>query len=145
MDALKLLALDQDDLAIISAHVQDGVFKVGDISFSARAGQLSIVLNRFVWEKAQRKQKSFERRRAAITFKRVNAVRSIGFDRSKREEVLSLLAIRFVQDGDGPEGRIEVLLSGGGTISMDVEVIEVQLADTGGAWETGFMPSHPGN
>ena len=142
MTDLKLLALDADDLAIISAHMQDAVFKVGDLSFSARSGLFSLAANRFVWEKAARTTKSFERRRAALSFKRVEAVRSIGFDRGKAEEVMSLLAIRFVPRGEGPDGVIELVLAGGGMLALEVECIEAQLADTGGAWETTARPEH---
>lgn len=145
MTGLKLLALDAEDLAIISAHVQDAVFKVRDMGFLPRAGQFSVVMNRFVWEIADRKAQGFERRRAALTFKRVSRVRSIGFDRGRRDEVLSLLAIKFDQKGEGPEGTIEFLLSAGATIALEVECIEAQLADTGGAWETGSKPAHPGD
>ncbi|MFN3509370.1 MAG: DUF2948 family protein [Allorhizobium sp.] len=142
MTDLKLLALDADDLAIISAHMQDAVFKVGDLNFSARSGLFSLAANRFVWEKAARAAKSFERRRAGLSFKRVEAVRSIGFDRGKPDEVMSLLAIRHVPTGEGPEGVIELVLAGGGMIALEVECIEAQLADTGGAWETTARPEH---
>lgn len=144
MTDLKLLALDNEDLAVISAHLQDSVFKVADIAWSPREGQFSIAANRFVWEDAARKRKGFERRRAALVFKRVIAVRSVGVDRNKREEVLSLLAIRFEQKGEGPDGLVELALAGGATIELDVECIEVQLADIGGAWETASKPRHPG-
>lgn len=145
MTELKLLALDADDLAVVSAHMQDAVFKVVDLSFSIRTGLFSIAVNRFVWEKADRAARSFERRRAALSFKRVQAVRSIGFDRGKGDEVLSLLALRFVMKDEGPDGVVELVLSGGGMIALDVECIEAQLADTGGAWETGSKPGHPGD
>ena len=142
MADVKLLALDEDDLAVISAHMQDAVFKVADLSFSPRSGLFSLAANRFVWEKAERGAKSFERCRAALSFKRVEAVRSIGFDRSKTDEVLSLLAIRFAVKGEGPDGVVELVLAGGGMIALDVECIEGQLADTGGAWETTSLPAH---
>lgn len=142
MTDLKLLALDADDLSIISAHMQDAVFKVGDLSFSARSGVFSLAANRFVWEKAARATKSFERRRAALGFKRVETVRSIGFDRSKVDEVMSLLAVRYVQKGEGPDGVVELVLAGGGMVALEVECIEAQLADTGGAWETTARPEH---
>lgn len=145
MTSLKLLALDEEDLAIVSAHVQDGVFKVGDIAFSPKSGLFTVAMNRFVWESADRKAKGFERRRAALSFKRVRAVRSIGFDRSRSEDVLSLLALRFRAQGEGPEGVLELVLSAEGMIALDVECIEAQLADTGGAWGTSFMPRHPGD
>ena len=143
MDALKLMALDQEDLEIVSAHVQDAVFKVSGLDYAPRSKQLSLVINRFVWETAEGRGKSFERRRSLLAFKRVSAVRSIGFDRKDDETVLSLLAIQFEPNGEGPDGTVEFILSGEASIMLDVECIEVQLADTGGAWETGFKPRHP--
>ncbi|QWW68327.1 DUF2948 family protein [Rhizobium sp. WYJ-E13] len=144
MTDLKLVALDSEDLAVISAHMQDSVFKVADIDWSSRDKQFAIAANRFVWEEAARKRKGFERHRAALVFKRVLSVRSIGIDRSRRDDVLSLLALRFEQKGEGPEGALELSLSGTASIVLDVECIEVQLADIGGAWETGSKPRHPG-
>ncbi len=143
MDSLKLLALDADDLSIVSAHLQDAVFKAEDVSWDARHGVFSLALNRFVWEKAGRRAKGFERRRAMIAFKRVRAVRSIGIDRNDRAAVLSLLAIRFTPQGEGPEGTVELVMSGDAQFALDVECIECQLADTGGAWETSLKPRHP--
>jgi hypothetical protein len=143
MTELKLLALDADDLGIISAHLQDAVFKVGDVRWSAAEKNFSLAANRFVWETAGKKRKGFERRRAALVLKRVEAVRSAGIDRNRKEDVLSLLAVRFVQKGEGPDGTIELVLSGDATIALDVECIEVALADVGGAWETASRPRHP--
>ena len=143
MTTLKLLALDNEDLAIISAHMQDSVFKVGDMFYSPRLGQFSITANRFVWELSDRKDQAYERHRSALVFKRVQAVRSTGIDRRRRDEVLSLLAIRFEQKGEGPDGTVELTLAGNATIALDVECIEVQLADIGGAWETASKPDHP--
>lgn len=143
MGDLKLMALDNEDLGVISAHMQDSVFKVGDMSFAPKLEQFSLVANRFDWEKSDQRGKSYERHRAALVFKRVQAVRSNGVDRRKRDEVLSLLAIRFEQKGEGPDGTIELTLAGKATIALDVECIEVQLADIGGAWETANKPRHP--
>jgi len=142
MTELKLVALDDEDLAIISAHMQDSVFKVGDIDWSPRDAQFALAVNRFVWEGAERKRRGFERRRTALVFKRVLAVRSLGIDRGKRDEVLSLLALRFEQKGEGPEGTIELSLSGTASLALDVECIEVQMADIGGAWEASSKPRH---
>jgi hypothetical protein len=122
--------------------MQDSVFKVGDMFYSPRLGQFSITANRFVWELSDRKDKAYERHRSALVFKRVQAVRSTGIDRRRRDEVLSLLAIRFEQKGEGPDGTVELTLAGNATIALDVECIEVQLADVGGAWETASKPDH---
>jgi hypothetical protein len=143
MADLKLLALDKDDLAIISAHMQDSVFRVADLSYDRQGRQFTAVVNRFVWEEAARKKKGFERRRSVISFKRVEAVRSLDVQRGNSDEVHSLLAIRFEQKGEGPDGTIELTLAGGAAISLDVECIEVQMLDTGGAWGTAHKPKHP--
>ncbi len=142
MSGLKLLALDGDDLGIVSAHVQDAVLKTGDLSYSPKAGLFTVAVNRFVWEEAGEKARSFERRRAMLSFKRVRGVRSQGFDRRNGEAVLSLLALSFSPKGEGPDGVLELVLAGGGAIQLDVECIEGQLADTGGAWETTHRPDH---
>ena len=142
MTDLKLVALDDEDLAVVSAHMQDSVFKVGDIDWSPRDAQFALAVNRFVWEGAERKRRGFERRRAAVVFKRVLAVRSLGIDRGKRDEVLSLLALRFEPKGEGPDGTVELSLSGTASIALDVECIEVQMADIGGAWEASSKPRH---
>lgn len=143
MDSLKLLALDNEDLSIVSAHLQDAVFKVDGLSYDARHHVFSVVVNRFVWENASGRGKAFERRRAVVAFKRVNAVRSLGIDRKDTNSVFSLLAVNFTPEGEGPDGTLELVLSGNASIELDVECVEVQLADTGGAWETSLKPRHP--
>ena len=158
MDTLRLMALDAQDLEIISAHVQDAVFKVEGISYAPKAGSFALVVNRFVWEKtvgetgrggmgksgaSKSATRTNERRRAVIGFHRVTSVRSIGFSRNDGDAVLSLLALRFQPQGEGPDGVLELVLAGDATIALTVECIEVQLADTGGAWETAFRPRHP--
>lgn len=142
MNELKLLALDEEDLDIISAHMQDAVFKAADIEFDQKYGLFSVKTNRFAWEKAAEKGKSYERRRTLLTFKRVNAVQSLGVNRKNGDAVLDLLAIQFEKMAEGPEGTIELLLAGDGAIRLNVECIEVQLADAGGAWETLSRPQH---
>ena len=72
-----------------------------------------------------------------------DAVRSLGIDRRNTDAVFSLLAVNFTQKGEGPEGTLELVLSGDASIALDVECVEVQLADTGGAWETSLKPRHP--
>lgn len=142
--SLKLLALDEEDLTVISAHMQDAVFRVSDIEYHPKNKHFAIAANRFAWEEADRESRGFERCRAALCFKQVKSVRSIGVDRNDGDKVLSLLAVIYDKEGDGPEGAIELVLAGGGAILLNVDCIEVQLADTGGTWETTLKPRHPG-
>lgn len=142
MSDLKVLALDGEDLSVISAHMQDSVFKLSDVKFDPRIGQFCLSVNRFVWEDENLHKGSHARCRSFIAFKRVSAVRSLGLDIKNKDLVHSLLAIRFSPKDEGPDGTIELTLSGHGAIALDVECIEVQLSDISGAWETNSKPEH---
>ncbi|MBO6900261.1 MAG: DUF2948 family protein [Rhizobiaceae bacterium] len=142
MQALRLVALDGEDLSIVSAHVQDAVTKVGEIKFDATDKQLVLPVNRYAWEKKRGLfSRRGERRRSVLHFKRVLGVRASGIDQSKGDTVLSLLAIEFAPS-DAPAGTIELTFAGGAAMALDVEVIEVQLADVGGAWGAAARPRH---
>ena len=142
MQPLRLVALDEQDLQIISAHVQDAVTKVGDLQYNAAEKQLVIPINRYAWEKKRRLfSRRGERRRSVLHFNRVLGVRTSGIDRTKPDDVLSLLAIDFAAT-DAPAGEMVLIFAGGAAIALDVEVIEVQLTDLGGAWEAAARPRH---
>jgi hypothetical protein len=144
MEQLKLVALDADDLEIISAHVQDAVMQVAGIEWRAGEKRLLIEMNRFVWEKAGGLlRRHNERRRSVLHFDRVLSVRSSGIPRGKAQEVLSLLTIGFAED-EAPAGSIELLFAGGGAIVLEVECVEVRLTDLGAAWAAASRPVHGG-
>lgn len=143
MSQLKLVALDEQDLAVVSAHVQDAVLKVGDLSFLAAEKRFVAALNRFVWENRPGLfRRNNERRRSALHFEAVRNVKIAGFSRDKPEEVLSLLAIRFEPAGEAPAGTIELTFSAGAAVRLDVDYIEARLADLGAAWQTASRPAH---
>ena len=52
MDLLKLVALDRDDMEVVSAHLQDAVVKVADVHWRPAEKRLVIGLSRFDWEAA---------------------------------------------------------------------------------------------
>jgi hypothetical protein len=141
MDRLKLIALDQEDLPVISAHCQDAVLKAGDILWLPAEKRLVLGMNRFVWENLENRGKTYERRRAALHFGRVDKVRTRGIDRSNKDMVLSLLAVTF-QPGTEPAGTIDLVFSGHAAMQLEVECIEAQLSDLAAAWETGSRPAH---
>ncbi|WP_181701703.1 DUF2948 family protein [Chthonobacter albigriseus] len=141
MHALKLAALDQEDLAVIAAHVQDAVAKVGDVEWHPKEKRFLVQLNRFVWEKADRGAKSFERRRACLHFARVEAVKATKVRQDAKDAVVDLLTIRF-EETDSPAGHIYLELAGGGCVRLDVECIEASLTDLGAAWSTEHKPDH---
>jgi hypothetical protein len=143
MDLLKLIALDADDLAVVSAHVQDSVTKVGDLAWKPAEKRFIVPLHRFVWEiEAGRFRKPHnERRNSVLHFEGVTYAQASGIDRTKKQDVLSLLTIRF-HSTEEPAGTIELVFSAGGAIRLSVDYIEARLADLGGAWEAATRPRH---
>jgi hypothetical protein len=141
-ERLKLAAFDEEDLAVVSAHVQDAVLKVGDMVYLPREGRFALAMNRFSWENAAGGgRKDFERRRAALSFDRVLKVRATKIDRAKPDDVLELLAIAF-EATDAPAGKVTLVFAGGAAVQLDVEVIEARLGDLGAAWSTTAKPQH---
>ena len=142
MTGLKLIALDDQDLSIVSAHVQDAVLKVSDLEFLPAAKRFLLTMNRFVWEaKSGLFRQHNERRQAVLHFDRVLGAKTSGIDRDKPAEILSLLAVSFIEISK-PAGIVELIFAGGGAIMLDVECIEARLADIGGAWEATSRPVH---
>lgn len=140
MAELKLMALDAEDLQVISSCCQDAVLKVADLEYLAAKNQFALSLNRFAWE-VDGKSKTPERRKSVLHFAQVNGVKISGIDRSQKDMVLSLLAVLF-EAGDEPGGEIELVFAGDGAIRLNVECIEAQLADMPAAWEAKGRPSH---
>jgi len=141
MDLLKLVALDSDDIEVLSAHAQDAVVKIGDIMWRPAEKRLVVVLNRFDWEGAQGLAQSYRRRRAALRFERVNGFKHRHVACSEKDAVLNLLAIEFTPT-DAPAGYVTLTFSGGCALRLDVECLEAELADLGPEWATACCPAH---
>ena len=141
MDPLKLVALDGDDIEVLSAHVQDAVVKIGDIMWRPAEKRLVVVINRFDWEGAQSLVPPFRRRRAALRFERVNAIKHRNVACSEKSLVLNLLAVEFIPT-DAPAGQVKLTFSGGCALRLDVECLEAELADLGPEWATACCPAH---
>jgi hypothetical protein len=133
---LQLLAEDADDLAVISAALQDAVAKVGDIVFEAKARRLTIAFNRFRWEGGQK-----QRVRAALQVGGVLAVQGRKIRRDRRDAVLELLAIAF-EPGEAPGGAVTLSFAGGGDLRARVECVDAVLADISEPWPTPRAPAH---
>ena len=138
MPELKLLALDSQDLDVISATTQDAVVRVGDMGFAQGDHRFALLMNRFAWEQAGKVR---ERRRAALSFDRVLEAKVAGINLDAVEGVLELLAIRFTET-EAPSGQVELAFAGGGTIRLNVECLEVRLQDLGAAWAARQTPGH---
>jgi len=139
MTDLKLLALDAEDLDVISATTQDAIVRVGDMGFAQRDQRFALLMNRYAWEADG---KTGQRKRTALHFDRVRSVKTAGINLEAVEGVLELLAIRFVPEAEEPSGVIELSFSGGGTVRLAVECLEARLQDLGAAWAAKLKPEH---
>ena len=105
----------------------------------------SLVINRFVWETAARRPRQLLSAAApSCASSGSMPCAPPGFDRKTRRRFCRCWRSTSSRRARGRKERSSWRLSGGASIMLDVECIEVQLADTGGAWETGFKPRHPG-
>lgn len=128
--ALRLQALDGDDLKVISALVQDAVFPVTEMTWEPKRRRFAALLNRFRWEDHPRAEVSgdFERVQSLLVINDVLAVASNGLDRGDKDLVLSVLAVDF-QPGEDGAGHVTLLLAGDGEIRLSVECLDVALSD----------------
>ena len=127
---LKLIALDADDLAVISAHVQDARVQTSDIIWRQDEKRLVIGLHRLDWEQTFAGETSPRRLIAALRFDRVLACKSRNIDPGSPETLLELVGIEFCP-GEAPGGCALLLFSHGGALRLDVECLECELTDLG--------------
>lgn len=142
MDDLKLIALDEEDLRVLSSHLQDAVIRVGDMVYLKPEMRFAAIANRFDWEQAAKEPgRAYQRRRSGVRFERVRSAQVQGIDLKHKDTVLELLAVTF-EPGEEPSGTLKLLFAGGGAIRLEVECIEAELRDLGAAWSTRRKPTH---
>jgi hypothetical protein len=135
-EPLRLLAMDADDLDVISASLQDAVVKVGDIVFEQGTRRVTAAFNRFRWEAGGR-----TRVRSALQLGYVESVRARRIRRTPKDAVLELLTLSFEQE-DAPGGVIVMTFAGGGDLRIQVECVDAVLADVSAPWPTPRSPDH---
>ena len=139
MDPLKLVALDEEDLSVLSAHLQDAIVRVEDLVYLPREHRFALAMRRFDWEAPENEPP--RRRLTGLHFERVGAVRTRGIDRARADALLNLLAVTF-DPLDAPAGMVTLHFSEEAAIQLDVECIEAQMRDLGPIWEVESRPAH---
>jgi hypothetical protein len=143
-DQLKLIALDADDLAVISAHVQDARVQTSDIVWRQDQMRLVVGMNRLDWEQTLTGGARPRRLIAALRFDRVLACKSRNIDLGQPQATLELVGIEF-HPGEAPGGSALLLFGHGGALRLDVECLECELTDLGtddlGTSDIGTAPS----
>ena len=139
---LKLIARTDEDLRIISAHLQDSIVKTTDIASLKKNKIFLMQLNRFMWEDVEkgvfRKNK---RIRTVLKFDNVIEVNSKNISQTSKDRFLDFLAIESNQMPDN-NYEMKLIFSGDSVIRVIAEVIEVALDDQGEPWDTKNKPRH---
>ena len=139
---LKLIARTDDDLRVISAHLQDSIADTKNIANLKRNKIFLMQLNRFMWEDVEkglfRKNK---RIRTILKFDNVIEVISKNISKTDKDKFLDFLAIESRQMPD-KNYEMKLIFSGDLIIKVVAEVIEVTLDDQGKPWDTKNKPKH---
>ena len=130
-EQLRLVALDAEDLSVISAHVQDARVQASDIVWRQDEKRLVVAMNRLDWEQTLSGGTAPRRLIAALRFDRVLACKSRNIDLDQPDAALELVGIEF-HPGEAPSGSALLLFSHGGALRLDVECLECELTDLGG-------------
>ncbi len=139
---LKLIARTQEDLRVVSAHLQDSIVNVSEIANLKKNKIFLMQLNRFMWEDVEkgvfRKNK---RIRTILKFENVLKVYSKNISSLKKDNFLDFLTIETNHMPDN-NYEMKIVFAGDSIIKVITEVIEVTLDDQGESWNTKNMPKH---
>ena len=139
---LKLIAKTEEDLRVISAHLQDSIAKTSDIANLKKNKIFLMQLNRFMWEDVEkgvfRKNK---RIRTVLKFENVLKVTSKNVNQNKNDRFLDFLAIETFKMPD-KNYEMNLIFSGDMVIKLVTEAVEVTLDDQGSPWESKNKPKH---
>ncbi len=152
-NGLRLRGEDADDLAVISACLQDALVAVRDLAYDRGARTFILVANRFRWEGGGGTEEGapFERTLCGVAFDNIDDVAYRGFHRSEEDRILSLLAIHLVSGAGAavsaagsPAGAvIDLEFAAGATIRLTATAIACRARDFGEPWPTPWHPDHP--
>jgi hypothetical protein len=137
--ALKLIALDREDLGVISAHVQNTCVKRADMAWLPQQRRFVIAGMRYDWVGA--KTGPEERVASVLRFDRVLKVSHLGLTEISQDATLNLLAVSF-EKTDPPAGIIILAFADGALVRLEVECVEVELRDMGLRVPAEACPGH---
>ncbi len=142
MAGLKLRVADEQDLAVVSAILQDSLVTVREMAYLPEENRFVLVANRFRWEPGSGDtRENLERILTGFCIDDVKAVQRRGFDPREPHQILSLLAIRVEPAETG--ATLVLDFAGGSSIRLDVGAFACRLDDLGEPWPTQWRPQHP--
>ncbi|HBH89419.1 MULTISPECIES: DUF2948 family protein [Ponticaulis] len=139
-NTLRLMAVDADDLKIISAACQDGVCKPADIAYEARKRRFLIEFNRFRWENGEGDAQ--QRVRSALSLEDVTGVKARGLPPKSADLVLSLMSVEWEEGDEAPSGQFRLIFAGDGELVVSADCLDATLVDVSQPWPAKNRPAH---
>ncbi len=144
---VRLRAENPEDLAVISALIQDAVGQNGETSWQPRKHRFALLVNRFRWEDkeaAEAQGRPFERVQSTLVIDSTLKVGGEGLNPADKEQIFALLALEFTPSEDGA-GTLSLVLQGDGAIHLEVECVDVTLTDVSRPYvaRAKHVPHHP--
>jgi hypothetical protein len=130
MEPLKFVALDADDLEVVSTHLQDAEIRVADVHWRPKEKRLVVGLDRFDWQAWTASSPEMRRRRSALRFDRVLSCKCKEISPESKDRILNLLDVEY-RETESPAGFVTLVFSGGPELRLEVECLEVELVDLG--------------
>jgi hypothetical protein len=140
-EPLKLRAVDAQDLAVVSAFLQDSIANVSEMAYLPEQRLFALAVCRFRWERAvtPSPEKIFERVSCAVTIRDADTPKYRGFTLKDRNRTMPLLAITY--DGD----EVMLTFAGDAAIRLSVRNLDLRAEDLGECWPTKTKPEHGSN
>ena len=139
---LKLIARTQDDLRVVSAHLQDSIVNISDIAHLEKNKVFLMQLNRFMWEDVEKGVfRDNKRIRCAIKFEGIIKVKSKNINQKNKNKSLEFLAMQYDSSTE-KDGKITIFFSGNSAIILIAEVIDIAMNDLGNPWKARYKPKH---
>lgn len=135
---LKLRAVDDEDLAVIAAFLQDAIANVSEMAYLPDERRFVLAVCRFRWEEAVRAKSDpvFERVSCAVTVEQADEPQYRGFSLTERGRVLPLLTVTY------DNGILLFTFGGAAALRLKVGSLDLRIRDFGGCWPTKRKPEH---
>ena len=148
---IRLSARDDDDIAVFSTLLQDAIIPGADMTFKKESKEFVIVANRFCWElepstdlKSNTGKPLHERRLCGIRILHINSVKQYQWPKSRQDTLFNLLALRCLNMAEKARGGyvLQLEFSGGSSLRLNIDAIDVLLIDLDEGYPTSLQPSH---
>jgi len=123
---LRLKVCDAEDLAIVSALLQDAVLPMKETSWQPDINRFGMLVNRFRWEDkthAEHRNRPYERVQSMLVIDNVQNVSSMGIDHTDKGQIISILTVVYNAD------KVTFTFAGDGALALDVECLEITIKD----------------